>query len=277
MCVFCEEYGDPEIEGGLWYLNPRNYGRQLYRRRPPGTSFSEYGRAYRGVQVTEDPLEIRNEAPERIPDLVTKWWANLGKTRPSAVIPLEDAIKVAALAHPFAAMMCECRLTVRAREERNPDMYSCGGLGVGMLKWERWPERYKGGVDFMSFEEAKDWLTKWNKRGMVAILMTYGAPYIGGLCLCDYPDCVAIRTRLDIGVGLLRGHYIAIVDYEKCNGCGECVQRCQFGALKFEISMDQANIDLFRCFGCGVCITGCRRDAISLKRREQFPALAEVW
>ena len=32
MCEYCNMYGD----GTLWYLNPRNYGRQLYRRRRPG-------------------------------------------------------------------------------------------------------------------------------------------------------------------------------------------------------------------------------------------------
>jgi len=277
VCVFCEKFGDPEIGEGLWYLNPKNYGRQLYRRRRPGAGFGEYGRAYRGTPVTEDPFEVRNEAPEKVPELVATWWSNLEKTRPSQVVPLEDAIKVAALSHPFASMPCECRLWTRAREERNEAMYSCGGLGIGMLKWERWPERYKGGVNFMSFEETKDWLITWTKKGMVPILMTYGAPYLGGLCLCDYPDCLAIRMRLDVGVGLLKGHYVAIVDYDKCNGCGRCVQRCQFGALKFEISIDKANIDQYRCFGCGVCAQACPTDAIHLKRREEIPALVEVW
>ena len=277
MCVFCGKFGDPEVKGGLWYLNPKNYGRNLYRRRKPGSEFSEYGRAYRGEPVPEDPFEVRNKTPEKVLEMVEKWWTNLDKTRPAQVVPLEDAIEVAALSHPFASMMCQCRLWTRAREERNEAMYTCGGLGVGMFKWERWPERYKGGVNFMSFEEATDWLTRWTKKGMVPILMTYGAPYVGGICLCDYPDCLAIRGRLDVGVGLLKGHHVAIIDYDKCNGCGRCVQRCQFGALKFEISTDKANIDQYRCFGCGVCAQACPQQAISLKRREEIPGLAEVW
>jgi len=276
--VVCEELSDAEVGDGLRYLNHKNYGRQLYRRKRPGAAPGEFTRGYRGGSVVpEVPGGLRNEAPERIPEVVAKWWANLDKERPAQVITLEDAIKVAALCHPFASMMCECRLWSRAREERNPDEYSCGGLGVGMLKWERWPERYKGGVNFMTFEEARDWLTKWVMRGMVPIIMTYGAPYVGGLCLCDYPDCGMIRRRLDVGIGCLKGHEVATVDYDRCNGCGVCVQRCQWGALKFEVTTGQAHIDQYRCFGCGVCAVSCPRGAISLKPRKDLPALAEVW
>ncbi len=277
MCLLCQKYGDPAIGEGRWYLNPKNYGRQMYRRRRPGSGVSEFGRGYRGAVVTEDPFDVRNDNPERIPELVEKWWTNLDKVRPAQVVTLEDAVKIAELAHPVTSMMCECRLWTRGREERKPDMYSCGGLGVGMLKWERWPERYKGGVDFLSFDGAKEWLTKWNRQGMVAIIMTYGAPYIGGLCICDYPDCGAIRRRIDIGLGTVKGHEVAMVDYNKCNGCGVCAQRCQWGALKFEITTEKAHIDMFRCYGCGVCATGCPRGAISLKNRSEIPALAEAW
>ena len=32
MCEYCEKFGD----GTKWYLNPKNYGRQLYRRPKKG-------------------------------------------------------------------------------------------------------------------------------------------------------------------------------------------------------------------------------------------------
>jgi ferredoxin len=44
-----------------------------------------------------------------------------------------------------------------------------------------------------------------------------------------------------------------------------------------ELTTEKANIDMFRCFGCGVCETGCPEEAITLERREKFPALREVW
>ena len=71
------------------------------------------------------------------------------------------------------------------------------------------------------------------------------------------------------------GH--VVIDHDKCNGCGICAQRCQYGALKFEVTTEVANIDQFACYGCGLCQTGCPRGAINLISRAKMPALAEVW
>lgn len=146
-----------------------------------------------------------------------------------------------------------------------------------MLKWERWPERYKGGVKFVNIDEAKEWNHEMDRRGFVHILMLFGAPFIGGFCQCDYPDCSALRSAIDFGIGPLKSHYIAQVDYDACNSCGICAARCQWGALKFEVTTGKANIDSFKCYGCGLCETGCPRGAIKLLLRQSVPALAEVW
>ncbi len=128
-------------------------------------------------------------------------------------------------------------------------------------------------------EEVKDWLKKWNKRGFMHAIMTVGIGYIEGICNCEYPACGAIRNRLDLGVEsvLLKGHFIARVDYDSCNGCGICVQRCQFGAAKYEVRIDKANIDPMRCFGCGLCETGCPRNAITMVDKTSLPGMREVW
>ncbi|MDP2953344.1 MAG: 4Fe-4S binding protein [Chloroflexota bacterium] len=274
MCVFCKLYG----EGQRWYLNPENYGRHMYRKREPGAGFSEYGRAYRGQRASApSPIECRNDEPEKFPDVVRQWWQNLEKQRPSQVVTLADTLKILDLSHPVAALWCECRRAYRGWIEDNPKLYSCLGTGVGMFKYERWPERYKGGVDFMTPEEAKDWTRKWVKRGMVVTLMTYGAPYIGGICLCDYPSCGLIKRRLDLGIDLLKGHEVARVDLGGCTGCGDCIQRCQFGALKMDVIRKKAFIDMTRCFGCGLCADVCRSEAINLQDRSTFPGLKEAW
>lgn len=283
MCWVCDAYGDPKYGNGLWYLNPRNHSRQMYKLRKPADKAKAFGEdpETQGSRRLEQIMEVRFEDPKRFAQMVEDTNANPGGglLQIGQVLPLKDAILAAEIAYPVAGMMCICRKDTRAIEETNAHEYSCTGLGAGMLKWERWPERYKGGVNFMSPDEAKEWLTKWNRKGLVHLIMTFGGSYVGGICNCDYPDCIEIRRRLDYGFAeqCLKSHYVAVMDYDICNGCGVCVQRCQFGALKFEVTTNKANIDPFRCFGCGLCETGCPRGAISLVDRVSLPGLREVW
>ena len=44
--------------------------------------------------------------------------------------------------------------------------------------------------------------------------MMFGPRFIGGICNCDYPVCDALTIRLDWGLNMLKGHYVAIPDYE---------------------------------------------------------------
>jgi NAD-dependent dihydropyrimidine dehydrogenase PreA subunit len=279
MCWICKEYG----EGTRWYLNPRNYARNMYKVKRPGEQPKGFGADPESQSAARlrEIIKTKYEDPEKFTELVRQ--ANQrtvhGPFQIGQVVPLKEAMEMVELAYPLAAMSCVCRIHTRAKEERSEHEYSCMGLGVGMLKWERWPERYKGGVHFMDAEEAKEWLIKWDKKGMVHTVMTFGGTYVGGICNCDYPDCLAIRHRLDYGLELncLKGHHVAKVDFEKCNGCRVCVSRCQFGAIKFEVTLEKPNIDMQRCFGCGICESGCPREAINLIERESIPVLAEVW
>ena len=283
MCEMCEMYGDPKYGGGRWYLNPKNYGRQLYTVHRPGERRKVFG---------EDPelamgalmwkaLSSKWEDPDHFDENVREFSeANLWAGG-SYVITLEEAFQVVELSYPIAAMQCMCRTALRAEEETNMDEYTCTCIGPGCLKWERWPERYKGGVEFMTVEQAKEWLTKLDKEGFMHLIMVLEQNYVGGICNCDYPDCLAIRDRLDYGTipSLHKGHYVASIDYDQCNGCGICMQRCHYGALRFEYSyaMNKPNIDQFKCFGCGMCSTGCPRGAITMVERESIPLLKGVW
>ena len=281
MCWMCDEYGDPNEGGGIWYLNPKNYARNMYKLRAPGEgvakeSWGTWADRVATGPTLEDLIEAMDRGnPEEIGQFRDRMEEGFGQE--NQVVPLQDAEKMLELAYPIGLIGCVCRRRDRAIDERNEMEYTCMGLGVGMLKWERWPERYKGGVKFVNVEEAKEWVRLMNRRGFCHILMLYGAPYIGGFCMCDYPDCDAVRNAVDFGIGVLKGHYVAQVDYDICNGCGICAQRCQWGALKFEATSEKANIDQFKCYGCGLCETGCPRGAISLVKRSSLPTVANVW
>jgi len=280
MCWLCELYGK---DGELWYLNPENYAGTMYKRKQPGAKSVAFGQDPEHLQwaaLTEIAVAKR-EDPEKFQRLVKDANENpVGHVvGVGQVLPLEDCYKVLELAYPIATISCICRRAARAIEEKSPEEYSCMGFGVGILKWERWPERYKGGAYFPSPDEAKEWIEKWDANGLVHTVMTFGDHFIGGLCNCDYPGCILIQSRLDYGVEpvCLKGHYVAKVDYEACNGCQMCILRCQFGALRFEPTMDRVIIDALRCYGCGLCQTGCPQGAINLLDRKSVPALKDVW
>jgi Pyruvate/2-oxoacid:ferredoxin oxidoreductase delta subunit len=210
---------------------------------------------------------------ERIKQQVesASWLTHFGQ-----VLTLEEALKIVDIMYPIGLITCACRRSMQGvPDEEN---FTCMGMGAGMYKWERWPDTYRGGVHFLTPDEAKEVLTKLNKRGLVHTVFTFGTPYFGGLCNCDYPDCAAIRTVVDLGIKVvLKGHYVARIAPELCNGCASCVHRCQFRALSFSPSQNKAFIDQFQCFGCGLCATECDQDAISLVERASLPALANVW
>lgn len=276
-------YGDPNYGNGRWYLNPRNHSRNMYKIKKPEQKAAAFGsdpEAQSGAKISEI-MQTRFEDQEKFERLVKEADAlkTKGPFQIGQVIPIQEAFKVAELSYPVGSMHCICRYHSRAHEERNDHEYSCTGLGVGMLKWERWPERYKGGVNFMTPDETKEWLMKWNKKGLVHIIMTFGGSYVGGICNCDYPDCGMIRNRIDYGIatGCIKSPWVAKVNYDQCTGCGICVQRCQFGAIKFEVTIEKTNIDQFKCYGCGLCETACPTKGIELIERESLPGLKEVW
>jgi len=54
----------------------------------------------------------------------------------------------------------------------------------------------------------------------------------------------------------------AIVDVQKCTGCGDCVEACPLEAIS--LKDDKAVIDEDNCTECGLCVDECPNDAIGL-------------
>jgi len=57
------------------------------------------------------------------------------------------------------------------------------------------------------------------------------------------------------------GHY-AVIQPALCTECGECRQRCQYGAISENFVIDKID-----CEGCGVCVYFCPADAIEFPQR----------
>jgi ferredoxin len=111
------------------------------------------------------------------------------------------------------------------------------------------------------------------EAGLVHTIGNYrdGHNYICNCCTCC---CGILRgvAEFDIPTAIAHSGFQAVVDSELCIGCGDCVERCQFGAR--EVPEDVCEADVVRCVGCGVCVSVCPADALHLERRleeEAFP------
>jgi len=49
---------------------------------------------------------------------------------------------------------------------------------------------------------------------------------------------------------------------QDCDGCGECVQACNYNAIRLEDS--KPDIDVFSCTGCGACVAACPNGSLEL-------------
>ena len=54
----------------------------------------------------------------------------------------------------------------------------------------------------------------------------------------------------------------AVVNKEKCDACGTCVDECPVEAIKLN---DHAKVDPDECTECGTCVDVCPNDAITLE------------
>ncbi|MDO5555004.1 MAG: 4Fe-4S binding protein [Planctomycetia bacterium] len=54
----------------------------------------------------------------------------------------------------------------------------------------------------------------------------------------------------------------AVVDKDKCTGCGECKSACPCDAIEIVDGKAQVNDD---CAGCGVCADTCPSGAITIE------------
>jgi ferredoxin len=53
---------------------------------------------------------------------------------------------------------------------------------------------------------------------------------------------------------------------DSCNGCGLCVDSCNFEAISMDDDNQKVLVDEAKCMGCGVCEDICAVEAISMRR-----------
>ena len=85
------------------------------------------------------------------------------------------------------------------------------------------------------------------------------------------------RFRSGVPEYVLKGHFVARIDPQTCEACGDCWDRCQFGAIHYSATSDNVDIDLTLCMGCGLCAGACPHEAIEMVPREEIPIARNLW
>lgn len=113
----------------------------------------------------------------------------------------------------------------------------------------------------VSLSEAVDILKYANEKGLVHLSLYMPDHQVFALCSCCPCCChdlqiAKIYKRKDLVVG---SGYVAVTDPEICVHCGECIERCVFGARTFS----DGRMTYFpeACLGCGLCVTVCPVEA----------------
>jgi ferredoxin len=176
------------------------------------------------------------------------------------VLPTEQVMGFLRKAKSVAVQNCECRTHYKKCD--NP-LEVCFLLNDVAEIFAR-----KGIARSVDLTEAAKILKKANERGLVHLGLYMPDHELFALCSCCSCCCHDLQIvkefeRKDL---MIHSEYIAVTIAGNCTHCGECVERCVFGARSLHDGKMEFNATL--CLGCGLCITRCPSEALSMEVRE---------
>jgi ferredoxin len=272
-------------EGKKWYLDARNYGEDLLSdAKAHKLKHLFAGHSGSGADLHQQ-MDKLDQAPSFIQRLLRwKIVRNMKKLHYGQIVPIEDVERIFTFVNSIVRTSCICRYLTLKEEKRYCYGISLGpysgklasifdGVGDGFASG---PDAK--GTEIVSKEEALASFREHEKEGLCHSVWTFATPFIGGICNCDRPDCLAMQmTVVHNTPTMFRGEYVGEINPEECNGCRQCMRVCQFGAIGYSASLKKTDIDPRKCYGCGICRAVCNKNAIYLKDRAQVPAAANIW
>jgi len=176
------------------------------------------------------------------------------------VLPTEQVMEILRNAKSVAVQNCECRSHYKRCDNPLEVCFLLNHVGDNFV--------IKGKARHVDLAEAAEILKTANESGLVHLSLYMPDHEIFALCSCCSCCCHDLQIvkqfeRKDL---MVRSEYVAVTIFEDCVHCGECVDRCIFGARVLQDDKMEFNADA--CLGCGLCVTRCPVEAISLELRE---------
>jgi len=182
------------------------------------------------------------------------------------ILPYEKVSGLLEKAETIAVMRCPCRVTNRRCDNPVETCITLNGAAKYVLE--------RGVGRELTREEALSLFNQCEDAGLIHQVGN-GSLGVSWICNCCTCCCVYLRAQIISGkkYATVKTRYRAVVDPERCNECGLCINRCNFGAMKMVNS--KPVVDEEKCFGCGLCASKCPVNAISLiqvRGPEHIPA-----
>jgi electron transport complex protein RnfB len=120
----------------------------------------------------------------------------------------------------------------------------------------------------ISKEEALEILAEADRQGLVHA-PSNTQEEVNYICNCCTCSCGVLRGMVEYGNTdiIARSDFFAVVDSDLCTACEDCLERCQFSALK--MAGDTCTVNRALCVGCGLCVTTCPTEALTLEQKNQ--------
>ena len=108
------------------------------------------------------------------------------------------------------------------------------------------------------------------KTSIVASFAALCADKVVADCDVDAADLHLVMNPRFSKWKTFHGSKLALVDTERCSGCGRCIEHCRFDAMLRESAPEdplrpKCVVDPMSCEGCGVCVIVCSTGATRLE------------
>ncbi|MGQ9567709.1 MAG: 4Fe-4S binding protein [Anaerolineae bacterium] len=186
------------------------------------------------------------------------------------IAPYQQVQGILAEAKSFGVRDCICR--VQRRLAGHPCDHPVENCLVFSPYEHAFDHAAEEGIRPLTREEAYAVLAAARDAGLVHTVNNVQGRH-GYICNCCTCSCGLLRGIREFGIwnAVARSPFRSRVDADLCIGCGDCVERCQFGALS--LVEDVCQVDWRRCLGCGQCVLVCPSGALRLEPRppEEVP------
>lgn len=177
----------------------------------------------------------------------------------SQVLAPENVNNIIENAQRLAVTRCTCRTTMK----------QCDGPIDVCIQVDRGADYSidRGSGREVSREEAGAIINQAREAGLVHVTMNKAG--IGHfICNCCGCCCQAFTLLISKGLALCDpSRFRPLIDADLCTACGDCEERCWFGAVTVE--NDTAAVIADKCMGCGQCAVVCPEEAIVMREARQ--------